>query len=106
MNHEETDDSLLDDPECKAAARSLIVAAERLHRAIAAASPERGQALLAVLRLAGCAPVATVHQTDVGTYEVHVGLIDRDTGKNLALYEHTLVRTDVSPLPVLSQFAH
>lgn len=82
-----------DDPACKAAAKALVVAADRLHRAIAAASPERGQELLATLRLAGATPVVTILQTD-GAYTVHAGLGDKDTARNLETFHLVLVRSD------------
>jgi hypothetical protein len=83
-----------DSPECRAAAQALVVAADRLHRAIAEASPQDGQEFLTALRLAGVQPVATVLQTDATDFVVRAGLIDRDTGKNLDTYERQFVRSD------------
>jgi len=92
-----------DSPECRAASTALVVAADRLHRAIAAASPEKGQDFLAVLRLAGAQPVVTVLQ-DAGNYTVRAGLIDRDTARALDCYERTFVRKDNPAADVLAQF--
>ena len=89
-----TDTEQYDSEECRDAAKALVLAADRLHRAIAAASPEKGQELLAVLRLAGMQPVVTVVQTDA-SFTVRAGLIDRDTAKNLDMYERQFVRKDV-----------
>ena len=84
-----------DSDECRAAALALIVAHDRLHRAIAAASPEKGQDLLAVLRLAGAKPVTTILQDDAGSFSVRSGLIVRDEGRALDMYERQFVRTDL-----------
>lgn len=92
----ETPEPPLDSDECQAAARALIVAADRLHRAVAAASPEKGQDLLTTLRLAGAQPVVTILQVDVGTFEVHAGLCDRDTARNLSIYEKRMQRVDLA----------
>lgn len=85
-----------DSEECRAAAIALVIAADRMHRAIAEASPERGQEVLTVLRLAGVQPVVTVLQTDGGSYTVRAGMIDRDTARNLDTYERQFVRNDLA----------
>ena len=96
----------IDDPACKTAAKALIVAADRLHRAIAAASPEAGRDLLATLALAGAVPVVTVRQIDAARYAVNAGLLDGETGRNLETFSLELERTDASVLQILRDVAH
>ena len=86
-----------DSDECRAAAAALVVAADRLHRAIAEASPTEGQDFLTTLRLAGVQPVVTVLQTDAGAFTVRAGMIDRDTARSLDVYQREFVRSDALP---------
>ncbi|MBK8106846.1 MAG: hypothetical protein IPK42_15190 [Betaproteobacteria bacterium] len=86
-----------DSDECRAASAALVVAADRLHRAVAAASPTEGQEFITTLRLAGVQPVVTILQTDAGAFTVRAGMIDRDNARNLDTYERQFVRSDALP---------
>jgi hypothetical protein len=71
-----TDDPTAADDEVRAAARALVVAADRLHRAIAAASPPAGRDMLAALELGGCLPIVTVRRRSPTHFSINAGILD------------------------------
>lgn len=86
----ETDREQYDSEECRAAALALVVASDRLHRAIAAASPPEGQQMLTTFLLSGCIPATTILRQD-DSFTVRCGLLDNARTGALDLYERQFV---------------